>query len=188
MTIQRALLEQIGRLHGPLRNRIANLIARSVVTRVNDAPKLQELQLGILADESRDECEHFQTYGFSSIPLPGAEAVALFPNGDRGVALVIAVDDRRYRPKGGQGGESVMYTDEGDEIRLARGHVIVMTTSGQIKAGSAAAADPVALSSELAALKAIIAGWMPVSGDGGASLKALISAWAVPGSTKLKTE
>lgn len=201
MPISGDLLEQIGRLIRPLKMRIANTVARAIVTLVDDSTRLRLLQMAALqltADSKNREIiedgEHFQEYGFFSIPQPGAEAVVIFPNGDRGHPLVIAVADRRSRPTGGQGGEAGLYTDEGDEVRLARGHVIVLKTSGEIRAGSAAAATPVALASELQALKSAIAGWSPIGGDGGASLKLIVAAWGgtgpgtPAGSTKLKTE
>jgi len=81
---------------------------------------------------------------------------------------VVAVDDRRHRPTGGQPGESGLYSDEGDEIRLARGNVIIVR-SDTVKLGSSSASDPVALKSDLDALmSAIAAAKLAVqSGDGG---------------------
>lgn len=193
MPISRDILSNVSRLMRPLRTRIANTIARAIVNLVDDSGRLQILQLSALqldntSREVIEDGEHFQPYGFFSIPQPGAEAVIIFPNGDRGHPLVVAVTDRRYRPTGGEGGEAGLYTDEGDEIRLARGHLVVVTTSGEIRLGSAAAADPVTLASEIAALKAAVALWTPVSGDGGASLKAVIAGWIAPGATKVKAE
>ncbi len=187
MAIGRDVFEQLRHMVRPIAMRIANSIARAVIQLVDDSTKQQLLQLGVLAGEDIDGAERFQDYGFFSVPLPGAEAVVIFPNGDRGHPLVVAVADRRYRPTGGQPGETGLHTDEGDEIRLARGHVIVLATS-LIRLGSASASDPVALASELADLKARIASWTPVPNDGGASLKPVIAAWPVPGATKVKAE
>lgn len=138
--IGRDLLDQIRRLLNPLKIRIANLISRAVVQRVDDGKKLQELQIGVLAGEDLDEAERFQQYGFSSVPLEGAEAVSLFPNGDRGHPLVIAVDDRRHRPTGGQPGEVTIYShtgafarfmDSGDiEVTPAPGREVFVRSEG----------------------------------------------------------
>ena len=57
-----------------------------------------------------------------------------------------------------------------------------------IRLGSKDAADPIALASELAALKSAVASWLPVANDGGASLKAVFSAWSAPGATKASAE
>lgn len=59
----------------------------------------------------------------------GAEAVVLFPSGDRSHGVVISVADRRYRLKGLKSGEVAIYTDEGDSIILKRGRVTEITTS-----------------------------------------------------------
>lgn len=62
------------------------------------------------------------------MPLPGAEALAAFIGGNRDHGIVIAVDDRRYRLRGLEGGEVAIYTDEGDKIVLKRGNKIEVTT------------------------------------------------------------
>ena len=139
--MDRGDLDQLVRLVRPLAMRVANTVARGVVQLVNDAKKLQTMQLGVLEGEDVDDGEHHQPYGFSSVPLPGAEAVVVFPNGDRSHPLVVAASDRRYRPTGGQSGEVCMYTDEGDVIRLGRGNVISLVTSGTVKLGSAGATE-----------------------------------------------
>lgn len=133
------LLEQL--LH-PVRTRLANIAARAVVRLVKDATNLQSLQLGVLADEDIDDAENFQQYGFSSVPMPGAEAVAVFPNGDRGHPLVIATADRRYRPTGRAPGEVTLYTKEGDEIHFAAGHIIRIKTTGSVEIGFAPGETP----------------------------------------------
>lgn len=142
MAIGRDMLQQLQHhVMRPIATRIANSLARAVVQLVDDSKQLQLLQLGVLADESVDDAEHHQPYGFASVPLAGAEAIVIFPNGDRAHPLVVAASDRRYRPTGRTGGEVCLYTDEGDIIRLGRGHVISLATSGTVKLGSASATD-----------------------------------------------
>jgi phage gp45-like len=68
----------------PLATRIANMVARALVKNVDDSLKVQILQLGVLADETREGVERIQNYGFTSVPLEGAEAVALFVGGRQG--------------------------------------------------------------------------------------------------------
>lgn len=149
MPIDRETLRQLSHLVRPLATRVANSLARGVVHLVDDSKKMQRVQLGVLADEDVEGdtgAEHFQPYGFTSVPLPkdssGApEPVVAFPNGDRGHPLVVVIADRRYRPTSSPAGEVVLYTDEGDTIRLGRSHVITIATSGTIKLGSSSAAD-----------------------------------------------
>lgn len=108
-------------------------IARAVLLLVNDASKLQGLQVSLLADEVRDDVERFQNYGFTAHPHPGAEAVAVAAGGNRDHVLVVAVDDRRYRLRGLAQGEVAIYTDEGDKIVLKRGGVIEVTAATKLR-------------------------------------------------------
>jgi phage baseplate assembly protein V len=124
------VIRTVNKLLAPLRNQLANLVARAVVQLVNDEAKLQLVQLGVLEGETREGCERFQEYGFTSVPLPGAEAVVLFVGGRRDHGLVVAVDDRRYRKKDLEPGESAIYSDEGDYVVLKRGRIV------EVKAGT----------------------------------------------------
>jgi phage baseplate assembly protein V len=85
---------------------------------VDDGKKLQVVQLGLGEDETRDGLERFQQYGLTSVPLAGAEAVVLFVGGTRDHGLVVAVDDRRYRPTGLQPGEVAIYNSVGGRVLL----------------------------------------------------------------------
>lgn len=190
MGIDRETLRQVGMMLRPIAARVANGVSRAVVQLVDDATKLQLLQVGALAGETLDEAEHHQPYGFSSVPLAGAEAVVVFPNGDRSHPLVVTVSDRRYRPTAGEPGEVTVHNHNGASVRLtADGDIIATPAPGRkVMLGSDAAADPPALASELADLKSRIASWVPVPNDGGASLKAVFAAWATPGATKVEVE
>lgn len=103
-------------------------VGRAVIGFVNDALKLQGVQITLLEDEVRDNVERFQQYGLTSVPHRGAEAIVVSVGGNRNHAIVIAVDDRRYRLKGLQAGEVALYTDEGDYIKLARDRVVEVQT------------------------------------------------------------
>lgn len=131
--ISRELLEQIGRhLIRPLKMRMSNMIARAVVSGINDAKKLQLLQIGVEHGVDLDDAERFQDYGFTSVPEVGAEAVAVFPNGDRGHAIIVKVDDRRYRLKGLLSGEVAIYHKDGAMVKLnAAGDIIIRCKAGR---------------------------------------------------------
>lgn len=138
------MIEQLGHLMRPLKTRISNIVARGVVQLVNDGTKLQQLQLGVLEGETVPDAEHHQPYGFSSVPLAGAETVTIFPNGDRSHPLVVAVSDRRHRPTGGEPGEVTMYSHTGAKMRfLANGDIEATPAPGGkiILAGAATGPD-----------------------------------------------
>ncbi len=124
----RDALRQLGLLLRPIRIAIANTVARGVVKISNDGKRLQVLQLGVLAGEAVDDVERFQEYGFTSNPPAGAEAVALFPGGDRSRGMVVATDDRRYRPRDWELGESGLYNGPaGTLLKLANNGDVFVT-------------------------------------------------------------
>jgi phage baseplate assembly protein V len=126
------MIEVLNKLIAPLRTRIANLVSRAVVSLVDDSKKMQLLQLGVLTDESRDDVERFQNYGFTSVPLEGAEAVVVFVGGRRDHGLAIAVEDRRYRLRNLESGEVAVYTDQGDSIVIRRGGTVEVTAATKV--------------------------------------------------------
>lgn len=108
--------------------RINNMIARCVVALVNPGAKLQAVQVRLTAGEVKSGMEHFEPYGFTANPHPGAEGVALFFGGDRSHGVVINIADRQYRLKGLKSGEVAIYTDEGDYIHFKRERRIEVKT------------------------------------------------------------
>ena len=115
-----------------LRRRLDNLVARAVVWRADNTPMLQQVQVSLQQQEVR-EAERFQQYGFSSVPLPQAEAVLLFPAGLRDHAIALAVDDRRYRPTTWVQGEVGLYTHEGDFLRLKNGRIVEIIAGAKLE-------------------------------------------------------
>lgn len=114
-------------------NRIMDFVARGTLALVDAGRKLQTLQLRLTADEVKGSVEHFEPYGYTSNPLPGAEAIVGFVGGDRSHAVALVVTDRRYRPVGLASGEVCVFTHEGDEIRLRHGRVISVTAGAKLE-------------------------------------------------------
>ncbi len=110
-----------------VKNRVRLMVGRCIIAAVNGGGTIQVAQVNLMADETIDDIPIIQQYGFSSGPLPGSEAVAVFLGGQRDNGVIIATDDRRYRIKV-LNGEVAIYTDEGDSIHLKRGRVMEMTT------------------------------------------------------------
>jgi phage baseplate assembly protein V len=181
--------------------RTANLVSRAVVALVDDSSKLQVLQVEVGEGEVR-EAERVQEYGFTSVPLEGAEGVVVFVGGRRDHGLVVATDDRRHRPTGLQTGEVAVYTDEGDQVIIRRGGTIEVTAATKVVVDApvvelAGNADALALASKVAAeltvLKNAINAAPVVPGDGGAAFKAALvaalAAWPTSvASAKVKAE
>lgn len=108
----------INRMLAPLARRVANLIARGAVTAVDASGMQQRVQLRLLAGESKDAVEHFEPYGFTSNPLPGAEHLTLFLDGDRSHGVTVVVNDRRYRLTALPAGGVALYDPSGSYIKL----------------------------------------------------------------------
>ncbi len=109
----------------PLQRRVALMVNRAVLSLVDDTLKMQGVQVNLLADVTRDGVERFQQYGLTSHPHPGAEAVVVSVGGNQDHAIVIAVDDRRYRLIGLAEGEAALYDDLGQRVHLTRNGIVV---------------------------------------------------------------
>lgn len=109
-------------------NKIMNLVSRGYITFSNSASKCQTLQIKMSGGEQKSDVEHIEPYGFTSRPLDGAEAVALFLDGDKSHGVVFVAGDRRYRIKSLKQGEVAIYTDEGDYIIFNRNNEINVKT------------------------------------------------------------
>lgn len=107
---------------------LTRMMARGTVALATAGKMLQTLQMRLTAGEIKDDLEHFEPYGFTSCPKPGAEGIALFLGGDRSHGVVVCVSDRRFRLKELKPGEVALYTDEGDTFVFKRGRVVELET------------------------------------------------------------
>jgi phage baseplate assembly protein V len=74
------------------------------------------------ANETITDREVFQHYGFTSMPLNGAEGILI---NEKNHIVLIASDDRRYRiPL--QGGEVAIYNADGDYVKLGQNRKITV--------------------------------------------------------------
>ena len=102
-----------------MQRQLLGLIGRAVVKSISAATKCQTVDVSLIA------VEHLEPYGFTARANSGAEAVVLFPDGDRSHAVVVTVSDRRYRLKGLQTGEVAVYDDQGQSVMLTREGIVV---------------------------------------------------------------
>ncbi len=108
-----------------MQRQLLGLIGRAVVKSISAATKCQTVDVSLIAGEPKAGVEHLEPYGFTSRANSGAEAVVLFPDGDRSHAVVVTVSDRRYRLKGLQTGEVAVYDDQGQSVTLTREGLVV---------------------------------------------------------------
>lgn len=100
-------------------------MARAVITALDTAKKCQAVGLKLIAGEPKEGVEHLEPYGFTSAAQDGAEAVVLFPGGDRSHGVAVVVADRRYRLKGLKRGEVAIYDDLNQSVTLTRNGIVV---------------------------------------------------------------
>lgn len=165
MVDRTAMMVKIARkVMAPIQRRVQLMVSRAVVNLVKETGLMQGVQVTILADEVADDVENFQAYGFTSSPLPGAEAIVVSIGGSRGHPVAVVVADRRTRFKGPGGtgmalGEVAAYTDKGQRVHLKidGSMALVPVLTGTVDLGSDAPVEFVALATkvltELAAIK-----------------------------------
>lgn len=117
---------------------------RGIITgTVAAAHKLLRVDCSGRTDETIEDREVLQQYGFQSRPPAGAEAV-LIRQGDH--ILIIASDDRTIRLSLEEG-EVALVTSEGDKVHLQKNHVIdieagtggtINITAGSVRLGGLA--------------------------------------------------
>lgn len=122
-------MDALNRLLTNIKSRVLLMVGRGVLKAVADDTAVQVCQAALLDGELKSGIERAQNYGLTSVPPVGSVATLLFVGGDRSNGIVISAENRKFRLKGLQAGEVALYTDEGDEIRLKRGHEIAVKTS-----------------------------------------------------------
>lgn len=124
----------INKLLKPMKRQIRQLLTRGLVNMVDASLLMQTLQVEALTGELLDNIEHWQPYGYTSHPQPGAEALLGSLGGNRSHTVAISVADRRFRLKNTAPGEVALFTDEGDVIHFKRGNEIYINTANKLTA------------------------------------------------------
>jgi phage baseplate assembly protein V len=128
------MMRAINKLIDPIKRQIRNAIARGILTLIDDTTGLQRVQVQLMAfpqpdgsmgSEVNSDIEVMAHYAFTSVPFPSAECAYVAVGGVRAHGLVIATDDRRYRPTGLATGESMHYDDQGQQIYISRTGIVI---------------------------------------------------------------
>lgn len=106
--------------------RLASLFgfARITATTALEGRGLRRAQLRIDSGEVRDDTPLVGQVGVSSRPLPGADAVLIFLNGDRSRGIVIATNDARWQLELAEG-EVALHDDLGHRVHLTRQGIVI---------------------------------------------------------------
>jgi len=113
------MIDEIYRILQPIRRQITHIVRKAILSAVDDSTNLQLIKIQLGSKDTKDRVERLQDYGFTSVPEPGAECLALFIGGSRDNGIILAVDSSEYRKKGLQPGDVAMYHKSGDFIHLS---------------------------------------------------------------------
>ncbi len=126
-------MQHLHRALEPILRRLSALLGRAVVSRVDDARRLQALQLSGLAGERLDGVESFQAYGLTSSPPIGSEALLACIGGQREHAIALGVAHRESRPRNLAAGEVTLYSQHGQSVKLKADGSIELVSESSIK-------------------------------------------------------
>ncbi|HZX88384.1 MAG TPA: phage baseplate assembly protein V [Reyranella sp.] len=105
--------------------RLQMAIGRGRVTTGDDGGNVQMLQVQMPGEDVRDNTPRVAEYGFSSMPLPGCQAIVIFVAGERSNGVVIGTNDESNRPTGLAPGEVKVYTDLGQSLYFSRAGTVI---------------------------------------------------------------
>ena len=97
---------------------------RGKITLVVSSEPIQRVQLSGLADETLQDLEHLQEFGFTSNPPEGTEAVVIPLGGNSSHGVLVATQHGSFRIKNLKPGETAIYSNEGAKIVIKQGKII----------------------------------------------------------------
>lgn len=97
---------------------------RGILHLVKSADNIQKVQASGLSDETLQDVEMMQQFGFTSVPPANTQAVIIPIGGQTSHGIVIATENGSFRVKNLQGGEVAVYDESGSSIVLKKGRLI----------------------------------------------------------------
>jgi phage baseplate assembly protein V len=94
---------------------------------------MQKLDLRGLSGQTFSDVEHFEPFGFTSHPKPGAEHLTLLVDGDPNHPITLVVSDRRYRLTTLQEGEVALYDAFGNKAHFLTDGTLAIVASKQVQ-------------------------------------------------------
>ncbi|MFL1552505.1 phage baseplate assembly protein V [Pseudomonas sp. D47] len=113
----------MSRLLAPLKRSLSLMVGRCLLIAANDNLQRQNIQVRLLADEVADDVEHYQSAGFTSVPLPGAVGLFLASGGKRSSLAAFLLENKEKRLKGLKPGDAAIY-------HIGEGHHLVLKENG----------------------------------------------------------
>ncbi|HHE9392306.1 phage baseplate assembly protein V [Haemophilus influenzae] len=140
---------------------------RGVLHLVKSADNIQKVQASGLADETLQDVELMQQFGFTSVPPTNTQAVILPIGGQTTHGIVIATENGSFRVKNLQGGEVAVYDESGSSIVLKKGRLIEIDCD-VLKINAATKVD---ISSPLVETDQVFTAQGQINGNGGMAVQ-----------------
>lgn len=116
---------------GTLWNRIQMIFRRGHLTKNSDNTGSVQVFQVYHNELDIHDVPSYQHYGFASAPLAGADVMRANMAGSNSSGVIIASNDRRYRPLNLSDGETRIYNNQGVYISL-NGTNVVVSTPGKV--------------------------------------------------------
>lgn len=97
---------------------------RGVLNLVKSSPQIQLTQVSGLADETLQDVELMQHFGFTSVPPAGTQVVVIPLGGKTTHGIIVATENGSFRVKNLKDGEVAIYDSSGSTIILKQGRLI----------------------------------------------------------------
>ncbi|EGT80315.1 baseplate assembly protein [Haemophilus quentini] len=140
---------------------------RGVLHLVKSADNIQKVQASGLADETLQDVELMQQFGFTSVPPANTQAVILPIGGQTTHGIVIATEHGSFRVKNLQDGEVAVYDESGSSIVLKKGRLIEIDCD-VLKINAATKVD---ISSPLVETDQVFTAQGQINGNGGMAVQ-----------------
>ena len=140
---------------------------RGVLHLVKSADNIQKVQASGLADETLQDVELMQQFGFTSVPPTNTQAVILPIGGQTTHGIVIATESGSFRVKNLQGGEVAVYDESGSSIVWKKGRLIEIDCD-VLKINAATKVD---ISSPLVETDQVFTAQGQINGNGGMAVQ-----------------
>lgn len=116
--------------------RIRMMLGIGCVTSMSDSGVVQQLQYRTPL-EVRGNTARLAEFGFSSAPPPGSDVVIASLGGDRSNAVIIATNHKASRHTGLLSGESVIYNQWGQFIKLTETGIVIEANNQSVTVNNA---------------------------------------------------
>lgn len=97
---------------------------RGVLNLVKSGSDIQQVQVSGLADETIQDLELMQHFGFTSVPPAGTQAVVIPLGGKTTHGIIVATENGAFRVKNLKNGETAIYDSSGSTVILKNNRVI----------------------------------------------------------------